>query len=127
MALAIDIMHGSGPNNELRHQLWPKKTKVVLTVLAINIAAKGILFAVNYYEDGAWSLLSIYCMGVARVTKCVVTAKEELGEAILVVDIAAKVAIQYYLDGGGKAFTRRLVGSTLHCGSKSKAQPKYVD
>ena len=28
MALAVDKMHGRDPSNEMRHQLWPKKTKV---------------------------------------------------------------------------------------------------
>ena len=47
MALAVDIMQGCGPSNKIRHQLQLKKTKVRKALLAVNIAAKGILCAMR--------------------------------------------------------------------------------
>ena len=47
MALAIDVMHSRGPSNKIYHQLQPN-TSIVNAVLSVNIAAKGILPAVNY-------------------------------------------------------------------------------
>ena len=44
MSLAVDIMLGRGLNNEVHHQLQPKKT----TVLGGNKAAKGLIHAVHY-------------------------------------------------------------------------------
>ena len=41
MALAIDIMHGCGPNNGMCHHLQPKNKDN--TVLAVNIAEKDYI------------------------------------------------------------------------------------
>ena len=30
IALAFDVMHGCGPSNEIRHQLQPENTKLML-------------------------------------------------------------------------------------------------
>ena len=49
MALAVDIMHGHGPSNEMHHQLQPRKTKVCKGILTVSIATKGFLNAVHYY------------------------------------------------------------------------------
>ena len=48
MALAVDIMHGYGTSNEIRIQLQPGKV-----VLAVNMAAKGVIHTVHYKQDGA--------------------------------------------------------------------------
>ena len=40
MILAVNVIHRRGPNNEMRHQLQPKKTKVIKAVLAVYTAAK---------------------------------------------------------------------------------------
>ena len=51
MALAVNIMHGCGPSDEMHHQLQPKNTKVI----AIDIAAKGVLHAKNRrYNTWVW-------------------------------------------------------------------------
>ena len=47
MAIFINIKDERGPSNEMCRQLQPNKTKV-MTVLAVNIAAKGILRALHH-------------------------------------------------------------------------------
>ena len=47
MALAINIMHGHGPSNEMRCQLQLKKTKVRLRMLAVNICRSGARWLQN--------------------------------------------------------------------------------
>ena len=37
MALAVDVMHGIGPTNEMCRQLQPNKSEVSFIVLAIHI------------------------------------------------------------------------------------------
>ena len=46
-ALAINMMHGSGPNNKMRPQLQPNKTKVK-AALAIYKEVKGFIRNVHY-------------------------------------------------------------------------------
>ena len=43
MTIAINIKDECGPSNEMCCQLQPKMTKVTNTVLAVAIAAKGVL------------------------------------------------------------------------------------
>ena len=45
MVLAIN---GRGPSNEIYLKLQAKKTKIRLYILAINIAAKGIIRTVHH-------------------------------------------------------------------------------
>ena len=48
MTLAIDFIDRHGPSKEMRHQLQPKKTKVIKAVLAVYIATKDVLSALYY-------------------------------------------------------------------------------
>ena len=43
IVLAVDIMHGYGPNNKIRPRLQPKKV-----VLVVSIAAKDVICALHY-------------------------------------------------------------------------------
>ena len=43
MVLAIDLIHRCGPSNKIFPQLQSKKT-----ILAVNIAANGVIHAVHY-------------------------------------------------------------------------------
>ena len=62
MALAIDIIHGHGPSNEMHHQLQPMKTKV--SVLAFNTVVQQkvsyALYIINkmehdpFHQYNAW-------------------------------------------------------------------------
>ena len=58
MALAIDAARARPYTNEMCLKLQPKKTKVRL-YNAVTIAAKGVLYALYYQQDGAWPLPSI--------------------------------------------------------------------
>ena len=58
MAIAIDIMQGQGPTNEMCLNLQPKKTKVKL-YYAVTKTGKGILCTVHYQQDEKWPLATI--------------------------------------------------------------------
>ena len=47
MALAIDVMHGRGPSNENAYPFTAKKDEGK-AVLAVSMAAKGIIRTVHY-------------------------------------------------------------------------------
>ena len=46
MVFVLNIAHGHVPSNEIPCQLQPKKTKVMLCILAVNIVPKSSLLAV---------------------------------------------------------------------------------
>ena len=49
ISLAVNRRHGCGPSKEMHHQLQAKKTKVMLCIFAVDIAAKALYkHAVNY-------------------------------------------------------------------------------
>ena len=48
MTIAVNIKDGHGSSNKMCHQLQIKKTKVTLSYVAVNKAAKGMLCTVYY-------------------------------------------------------------------------------